>query len=77
MDEKHVAYLGACPNNVWVVVASEGSVGAMMMHVAFVGGGRLGQMGVNQIEERSGIVFSSVSLARASRSVAAVGEQSS
>ena len=49
VDGEHVVNLGACPNNVWVVVASEGSVGAMAMHMAFVGGGRLGKMGVNQI----------------------------
>ena len=49
MDGEHVVNLGACPHNVWVVVASGGSVGAMVLHMAFVGGGRLGQMGMNQI----------------------------
>ena len=50
MDGEHVVNLGACPNNVWVVVASGGTVGWMATHMAFVGGSRLGQMGVNQID---------------------------
>jgi hypothetical protein len=73
IDGEHVVNLGACLNNVWVVVASRGSVGAMAMHMAFVDGGRLGKMGVNQLGVRLGMVFSLVFLVRASRSVVAVG----
>ncbi len=48
VNREHVVDLGACQNNVWVVVASGGNVGTMTPHMAFVGGGRLGQMIVNQ-----------------------------
>ncbi len=57
VDGEHVVNLGACPHNVWVVVASGGSVGAMATHMAFVGGGRLGQMGMNQIGREAGDGF--------------------
>ena len=76
MDWEHFADLGACPNNVSLVVVCGGSVGAIAMHMDFVGGGRLWQMGV-KLGVRPGMVFSLVLLVRASRSVAAVGEQSS
>ena len=77
MDGEHFVNLGACSNNVWVVVACGGSVGSMATHMVFVSGGRLGQMGVNQIGCEAGDGFCWVLLVRASRSVAAVGEQSS
>ena len=57
MDGDHDVNLGACPQNVWVVVASGGSVGAMASHMAFVGGGRLGQIGVHQIDREAGDGF--------------------
>ncbi len=57
MDGKHVVNLSACLQNVWVVVASGGSAGMMASHMAFVGGGRLGQMGMNQIGHEAGDGF--------------------
>ncbi len=57
MNGEHVVNLGACLNNGWVVVASGGSVGTMRPHMAFVSGGRLGQMGMNQICGEAGDCF--------------------
>ena len=57
VDGEHVVNLSTCPHNVWVVVASGDSVGALASHMAFVGGGRLGQMGVNQICGEAGDCF--------------------
>ncbi len=62
VNREHIVDLGACLHNGWVVVASGGSVGAMTPHMAFVGGGRLGQMGVNQLCGEAGDCFQLCSL---------------
>ena len=62
MDGEHVVDLGAFTNNGRVVVACGGSVGSMATHMAFVGGGRLGQMGVNQISCEAKVSFQFVTL---------------
>ena len=53
MSGENAVDLGACQNNASVVVANGGSVGLMATHIAFVGGGRLGKMGVNQISREA------------------------
>ncbi len=58
VDGEHVVNLGVCLHNVWLVVASGGSVGEMAAHMAFVGGGRLGKMVVNIIGCEVGDFFS-------------------
>ena len=41
MDGEHIVNLDACTNNVSMVVACRCSVGLMVTHMAFVGGGNL------------------------------------
>ena len=57
VDGDYVVDLGMRMDNISVVVACGCSVGLMAAHMAFVGGDRLGQMGVRQISCEMGDGF--------------------